>query len=278
MLNKPLLAFLAFISISFIQVIAQNPSKTVYNHGVFWSKIEINDILPQGGNKWGYGFDFVYRTKNEFNSGSIFSIPLRESYRPWLHYQFNENARLSFSPIGYMFTNEYVGKPSDLNRMSYHEWRSTVQFFHHLYSGKNNRFMHTYRYRYELRWQYNPLVDDYRYFNRFRIRYRVRYLINKPSFYDNHLWYASVSNEIGINLGKNVNYMFNQNRFYAGIGFRFANAARIEARYINRIRGRGATGFEYDQGQGFMLGLYIDKLSKINFDASKKIPPVRFYD
>lgn len=138
--------------------------------------------------------------------------------------------------------------------------------------------MHTFRYRYEARWQHNPELNNYRFFNRFRFRYRVRYLINKHSFYDNNLVYFNLSNEVGINFGSNVPYMFNQNRFYGGIGYRFANAARFEIRFVNRHRARGATGFEYDNDEGIMLSLYIDKLSKLNFGSTKNIAPVRYYD
>jgi hypothetical protein len=115
-----------------------------------------------------------------------------------------------------------------------------------------------------MRWQERSGQEEYRYLNRFRFRYRIRYLINTNDFYQNNVLYLAVSNEIGLNFGKNVVYnVFNQNRFYAGIGYRFLNAARVEVRYVDRIRTRGATGFEFDHGRGLMLGIYIDQLSKL---------------
>lgn len=232
--------------------------KVVYPHGVFWSKTEVNQILP---NNFGFGVDFVYRRKNEFNTGSILATRNRESIRPWIHYQFNKNNRFSFSPIGYMATHEYVASEQDKLRLPYYELRTTFQFFHH-HKSPNGKWMHTWRYRYELRWQERPGNDDFRYFQRFRFRYRIRYVLTGNDFYENNTVYLAVSNEIGLNLGKNVVLnTFNQNRLYCGVGYRFLDVARVEARYVNRFRTRGATGYEFDNGQGFMLGLYVDQLS-----------------
>jgi hypothetical protein len=247
--------------------------KIVYPHTVFWHKTEINQIVEES--KWGYGVDFVYRTKNELNQGGPFKTPLRESIRPWVHYQFTPYSRFSVSPIGYMNTNEYVGTPDDFDRPDYHEWRSTFQFFHHqkVLGGK---LWHTWRYRYELRWQYQPDQYDYRYFTRFRFRYRVRYIFNSNDFYKNNIIYAAVSNEIGLNMGKNVTLnTFNQNRLYVGMGYRFLTSVRAELRYVNRFRTRGATGFEFDQDSGVMFGIYVDQLS---FIGRRQIQGIRFSD
>lgn len=262
--------FIFLNKISFAQ-----SGKIVYPHRVFWHKFEINQL--DKNNRFGVGLDFVYRRKNALNQGNMFQERLRESIRPWFHYQFSPYARLSLSPIGYMKTHEYIGKIEDLQRLPYHEWRTTFQFFHHIKQW-GGRIMHTWRYRYELRWQYNPNEDNYRYFNRFRFRYRIRIGINKADFYANNILYVAISNEIGLNIGKNVTYnTFNQNRLYVGIGYRFLNAARIEIRYVNRFRTRGATGIEFDHGQGLMIGAYIDQISLLGVRKGKA-QPVRFSD
>ncbi len=258
-----LLFFLFFTATLFSQ-----EQKTVYPHSVFWHKTEINEFF---NDKWGVGVDFVYRSKNELNNGSMFDSHMRTSIRPWVNYQFSKNARLSLSPLGYMYTNEYIGKPEDFDRTPYHELRTTLQFFHH-YKHDNGKFMHTWRYRYELRWQEQANSDQYRFLTRFRLRYRLRYMINTNDFYENNTLYAAASNEIGLNIGKNVLYnTFNQNRVYLGLGYRFFNAARVELRYVDRFRTRGATGIEFDQGKGFMLGFYIDELSGLWKKNSQKV-------
>lgn len=254
-----------------INVRAQD-SKIAYPHNVFWNKTEVNEIFE---NKLGVGLDYVYRSKNEMNTGGMFDSHARTSIRPWIHYQFSKNARLSVSPLGYMYTNEYIGKPEDYDRLPYHELRTTFQFFHH-YKHNNPKWMHTWRYRYELRWQEIAGTDDYRNLSRFRFRYRLRYVINREDFYENNMLYAAVSNEIGLNIGKNVTYnTFNQNRLYVGVGYRVLDVARLELRYVNRFRTRGATGIEFDHDQGIMLGIYIDQLSGF---WNKKDEKIRYSD
>lgn len=246
--------------------------KVIYPHTVFWHKTEANTMI---NDKLGYGFDWVYRRKNEMNEGSMFDAPLRNSFRPWINYQTSKLSRLSISPIGYMNTNEYIGKPEDYNRLPFNEWRSTFQFLHHTKTS-NGKWMHTWRYRYELRWQENPVLENYRFFTRFRLRYRFRYMINTNDFYENKTLYAAVSNEIGLNMGKNVVLnTFNQNRLYVGLGYRFLNAARVELRYLDRFRTRGATGYEFDQDKGIMLGIYIDDWKAL---GKEKVQNVRFSD
>lgn len=248
-------------------------AKTIYPSQTLWTKVEINDFVPDS--KWGYGIDGIIRRKNEFGQGSIVMSPMRESIRPWAHYQISSYARFSVSPLGYMHTTEYVGKPEDLLRAPYHELRSTVQFFHHIKQAKG-RVMHTWRYRQEFRWQERPGEPDYRFTNRFRLRYRIRYIVNTNDFYADKAVYLMASNEIGINFGKNVVYnTFNQNRLYLGVGMRFLNAVRAEVRYVDRIRTRGATGFEFDLDRALMLCIYVDQLRMI---GSKDVARVRFYD
>ncbi len=251
---------------------AQN-RKEIFSHSSFWSKMEINDISD--GGHWGWGVDGIVRRKNELGEGSIFRSPMRESVRPWVHYQFSQNARFSLSPLGYMNTNEYVGVPEDRERDPYHELRTTAQFFHH-YKQLDGRMMHTWRYRYELRWQERPGEDAYRYTNRFRFRYRARLGLNSNDFYSNGIIYAMVSNEINLNTGREVVWnTFNQNRVYAGVGMRFLTSARAELRYVDRFRTRGATGFQFDHDRGLMLAVYVDQLRGL---GSRDIPRVRFFD
>ncbi len=246
--------------------------KTIYQTTGFWFKSDVNQILDNS--KWGLGLDFVYRTKNELNQGSPFSSLLRKSFRPWVHYQISDKARLSISPLGYLYTNNYVGKPADFNQLPYHELRTTIQFVHH-HKQLGGRVMHTWRYRYEMRWQEQFVPLSYRYVNRFRVRYSLRVGLNSSDISANRTLYATLSDEIGVNFGKNVVYnTFSQNRLYIGLGYRFLTAARIELRYFDRFGSR-STGFEFDNNRGIMLGLYIDQVTLF---GTKDIIKVRYFD
>ncbi len=247
--------------------------KEVFNTQSLWTKFEVNDFQDRG--PLGWGADGIIRRKNELGRGSIVQSPMRESFRPWVHYNFSPYARLSISPIGYMNTTEYVGVPEDRERDPYHELRTTFQFFQH-FKQFDGRLMHTWRLRYELRWQERPGEDAYRYSNRVRFRYRARLGLNSNDFYRNNTAYLMVSNETNLNMGREVVFnTFNQNRLYAGVGYRFLTAARAELRYVDRFRTRGATGFQFDHDRGVMLAVYVDQLRLL---GSKDIPRVRFVD
>jgi hypothetical protein len=253
-------------------VLVAQPSRIVYDHQTLWTKVDISDFNAAG--EWGWGVDGIVRRKNELGSGFIADAPMRESIRPWLHRQITPTARLSISPIGLMHTTEYVGKPEDRDRPDYKEFRTTLQFFHH-HKQLGGKLMHTWRYRYELRWQERPADDSYRYFNRLRLMYRVRYALNSPDIYQDGTYYAMAQSEIGLNTGRAVETnFFNQHRMYVGVGRRVLNSARVEVRYVDRFRSRGGAPYEFDHDRGLMLMFGIDQLRLL---GSKDIP-VRLID
>ncbi|MCC5930621.1 MAG: DUF2490 domain-containing protein [Cyclobacteriaceae bacterium] len=244
--------------------------KITYPHTAFWTKTEATEIFP---NKFGVGTDFIVRSNSGLNDFNIFTKWHRVSIRPWFHYQFSENLRVSVSPVSYFATSEYHGKPEDLNSRTYNEMRTTFQVLHH-HKMMGEKFTHTFRHWYEIRYR-NPFEDNNFTFTRYRIRYRLRYLINKDYYSENQLVYTYISNEIMTNFGNNIVYnMFSQNRIQLAVGYRFLNSMRFELRYMNRYRSR-PTGFEYDNTHALMAGLFIDQISRI---GRRDIRPVRFFD
>lgn len=244
--------------------------KTVFNHKAFWSKTEVTQIFD---NNWGVGVDYIFRSNNELNQGSIFSNWHRHSVRPWIHYQFDKNLRVSISPLAYFGTQEYFAKPEDFDREPYHELRTTLQVLHH-HKMWGERITHTFRHWFEFRYR-NPFEDDYFSFTRYRMRYRLRFLINKDYYSERNTLYTYLSNEIMVNYGNNIVYnMFSQNRIQLALGYRFHPSSRIELRYMNRFRSR-PSGFEYDNTQAVMLGIFIDQLSSL---IGKEVRPVKFFD
>lgn len=123
------------------------------------------------------------------------------------------------------------------------------------------KLIHSWRYRYELRWQEQFSSDDYRFFTRWRMRYRLRYIYKGDNFQQKNMMYITASNELAINIGNNIPYNFNQSRWHFGMGIRLNNAMRLEASYVDVYRARGADGNIYDRGQGLILGIFIDQLT-----------------
>lgn len=247
-------------------------AKKVYNHQTFWHKTEFAQFFNQN---WGVGADLVIRRKDTFEGGSMISNPLRESIRPWLHYQFTSTKRLSLSPIGMFSSSPYIGQPEDFNRRESFELRTTIQYFNHN-KYLNGRMINTWRYRYEFRYIRPDGSPDFNYQGRFRVRYRTRYVFNSDDFYDNGIIYTAISSELGINLGKRIVYNpFNQHRIYVGLGYRFFDTMRLEVRYVDFFTQRGAPGYIYDQAKGIMVGFYIDQLYRT---LKQRVTPVRYYD
>jgi hypothetical protein len=264
---------LAIFYILLISYSAHNQtSKEVFPHFVSWNKIEITQIFED--KPWGIGIDGIARFTNEMGKGHPFQRLYRSSLRPWFHYQLGADARLSVSPISFHTTEAYIGLDEDFDTPSQIEFRNSIQFFHHL-KQSNGRIMHTWRYRFALRHRLTEGSDDWVTFARFRTRYRIRYMLNAPDLYTPGVIYATASAELGINFGAPVVYnTFNQNRIYLGVGFRVFNAARIELRYVDRIRARG-TGYQFDYARGVMIALNIDQLTYL---GKRYTQPIKYAD
>jgi hypothetical protein len=245
--------------------------KVVFLHKGFWLNSEVTEIFE---NKWGVGGDFIFRSNNEMNQGSIFKRWHRFSLRPWVHYRFSPHLRVSFSPVGYFITNEYIGKKADYNRQPYDELRTTFQVSHQ-YKMMGERFTHTFRHRFEIRYRRPFEKENFFIFTRYGLQYRLSFLINKPYYWQKNVWYTYISNDIMINYGSRVVYnMFSQNRTQVALGFRFHRSSRIELGYMNRFRSR-SSGFEYDNTEALHLGIFIDQFSSL---FGKDVKPVKFSD
>jgi hypothetical protein len=274
MRHLPILRFVHFfilITASF-GALAQTQGKQIYRHGLLWGKIEATQIFED--KTWGIGGDVIHRRGTDLDGRDPLERGLRTSYRLWLHVQLGTDARFSVSPLSYHTTEAYLGKAEDLDVPNSYELRSSAQLFHHL-RQKQGRLMHTWRYRLEYRHRSNIGETDFTSFMRLRLRYRFRYMLNAPDFYTPGVLYAAGSAELGLNMGRSIVYnTFNQNRIYAGIGYRFLNTARVELRYLDRFRSRG-TGFEFDHGRGVMLLLMVDQITYLGRRYTK---PLKYAD
>jgi hypothetical protein len=245
--------------------------KVNYPHAALWTKSEVTQIFE---NNWGVGADVIFRSFNEFNEGHWFQSLHRFSFRPWVHRQFGSSLRVWLSPIAYFYTEEYLGKEEDLLREPYHEMRTTLQVLHH-HKMMGEKFTHTFRHWMEARYRSPFDEDEFFAFFRYRIRYRLRYLILKDYYSEKGMLYTYVSNEVMVSYGSRiVSNMFSQNRIQVALGYRVHNSTRLELRYVHRYRSR-PSGFEYDETNILMLGLFVDQFSSL---FKKDVRPVRFFD
>ena len=263
---------LLFLLVMGSSLCAQPSRKEYNNHTVLWNKIELTEIF--NSKTWGVGFDVIHRRGSALTPLNPVERGLRTSARPWLHFQLGTQARFSFSPLSYHHTQSYVASDADLEVPNTYELRSSASFFHHM-SLMQGRLMHTWRYRLEFRNRSLVGEQDFTSFFRLRLRYRFRYMLNAPDFYTQGVLYTANSVELGLNMGRPVVYnTFNQNRIYLGLGYRFLNSARIELRYVDRLRSR-ASGYQFDRARGLMISLTIDQLTYL---GRRYTQPIKYAD
>lgn len=103
------------------------------------------------------------------------------------------------------------------------------------------RFSFTHRVRLEQRWvgsranEGRGPVDAWEYQNRIRYQLSGQWPLQGPTVEDGE-WYLNAFDELFIGFGRNVQgNMFNQNRLSGGLGYQFADNAKIELNYLHQI-------------------------------------------
>ena len=106
-MKKLVLTGLVLLSVkSFAQT---TDARSFPSRNSFWTETIFNGKIK---NKWSWQLDYQYRRQSDasFNSAqadyssNMFKTAYQQVYRPWIHYQLNENVRLSLSPIGFWET------------------------------------------------------------------------------------------------------------------------------------------------------------------------------
>jgi hypothetical protein len=229
----------------FVNAFAQSPRKYITNN-MFWTETILNGSIK---GKWKYQLDYqnrrqAFNSEADGNHQNIFANRFQQVLRPWIHYQLNPNVRFSLSPIGWWGTwnvpNESVTKFTP-------EYRICPQI---TLTQKLGRIEFSQRYRYEFRFlgvaDTTTTAFDFLNNNSYvfkdtnkkgRFRYFVRAIIplNKKTMEKGTL-YVNVFDEIFLAIGKNVgNYnLLDQNRSFAGLGYKFNTIMRLELGYLNQ--------------------------------------------
>ena len=164
--------------------------------------------------KWNIHNEIQYRNYNAV--GDLEQLLLRTG----LGYNLNENNDNILLGYGYILSENYVGETDD--KVTVNEHRIFQQFTTKQSIG---RIGLSHRYRFEQRFVEADFKMRFRYFLGFNLP-----LQNKEDG-DNPL-YLSLYNEIFLNTESAV---FDRNRVYAGLGYRFSNNLRMELGYMNQF-------------------------------------------
>jgi hypothetical protein len=237
---------------------AQSQSSTAQrdydpNH-MLWLNMQLNGKIK---GKFSYGLDLEMRRQADpahpydpgttvgNNRWDIIKHPYQDAIRPWIHYQPNENIRLSWSPVTWFGTWSF---PINGKTTYQPEYRTSPQI---TFFQKLGRVQFTHRYRYEFRF-YGVKTQDtnpgdptgpsssYSFLetnrqNRFRYLLRAVIPLNNTKL-EKGTFYIMASCELFMSMGKNVpsNKVFDQTRSYLVLGYKFHPEVRLEVGYMNQ--------------------------------------------
>lgn len=164
--------------------------------------------------KWNIHNEVQYRNYNAL--GDLEQLLLRTG----VGYNLTENNNNILLGYGYILSENYLGDTDD--KVSVNEHRIFQQFTTKQNVGK---IVLSHRYRFEQRF----VESD------FKMRLRYFLAINIPLQYKEDAknpLYLSMYNEIFLNTKASV---FDRNRVYGGLGYKFSNNLRLELGYMNQF-------------------------------------------
>jgi hypothetical protein len=162
--------------------------------------------------KWNIHNEVQYRNYNAI--GDLEQLLLRTG----LGYTFNEGKNNVLLGYGYILSENYLD--NNIDKVSVNEHRIFQQFTSKQKIGIVGL---SHRYRFEQRF----VESDY------KMRFRYFLALNIPlTKKENNKLYFSAYNEIFLNTESEV---FDRNRVYVGLGYRFNTNMRIEAGYMNQF-------------------------------------------
>jgi hypothetical protein len=266
----------------FLPTFGQSPRTLNVNHA-FWTEINLGGKIK---GKYGYQLDYQFRSQGESDKirdqemslpsasqdGShgkynIFAFPYQQVVRPWVTYQANDKIKVSVSPFGWWGT----WTPTGTNSLNFQpEFRSTIQV---ALSQPMGRVNITQRYRYEFRFfgkelptdgtkgddYYAGMADSGSRKGRFRYMLRAIIPLNHQKM-EPKTYYINVYNELMIGIGHNVKpeRIFDQNRAFLALGYKFSPAFRVELGYLNQYVPKGATS---DMNNVVQMFIIVDDLN-----------------
>jgi hypothetical protein len=185
-------------------------------------------------NKFGIWFDIHYRQTDNF-----VDRPFQFLVRPAFMYFLRDNLRLQ---AGYAFVDHFPAKGKDTTRPEHRAWQQI--WWNQKYSGLTTLQWFRLEERFNRKIENDVLLDDYN-FN-YRLRYNMSFFIPlKGKEITPRSPFVAVMNEVFINFGGKIVYnTFDQNRFFAGVGYQFTSHLNGQLGYMN-VYQQEASGNNY---------------------------------
>jgi hypothetical protein len=219
---KKLLLFFTFIPVFLAN--AQAP-KQVAQHQHAWMTLILN---PRVSDKWGYVVE------GHFRRSEIGMQPQQEMLRAGVLYFLDDESSFA-SGYAIVKTHPYGEQPVKFPFMEHRTWQ------HFITNSKLHRLLISHRYMLEQRWSEILIEDDLgrlsrdSFIYRNRIRYRIlgQIALNTPKIQKGS-FILFAFNEAFVNFGIKGLNVFDQNRAYAGLGYRFSQNSTIHLGYLNQ--------------------------------------------
>lgn len=201
------------------------------HHSNFWFRTTLN--VPVG-KKFKIDTEWQHRRQNSIGNLYMMDKNLMFSFRYWVHYQRNENIKLSLSPFAYFSNYKIIQKQSDENALPNNEFRFSAAV--ELQHAVLKKIFVMDRTAIEYRIFDNNTSNIKRLRNRFGFRYEFNDK-TKLSIFDELLFQFS---------GTSSNYFFDQERI--GLNFEY----------------KVLTNLKFDIGYNHITRLPITSLTKLH--------------
>ncbi len=219
--------FILLLLVSGQMLCAQNatPRQFTQNDNIWFSYLGAHKFAP----KWGLHLEAQLRRADWGHDAQQLLL------RGGLNYHLNAS---TVATAGYCFVETYpYGAFAAKTSFPEHRFWEQIQL-----RQNNARFELVHRFRLEQRNVHNPVASGTEfkpgpavYSNRFRLMHRASVPFHGRTIAEKS-WYFTAFDELFVAFGKNVGHnIFDQNRAFAGVGYRFSKVGRLELGYLNQL-------------------------------------------
>lgn len=234
--------FLAVLLVLNISLFGQTPEKHIHQREQLWLGAFNQTRFSE---RWGMWLDVHYRMTDNFAQR-----PLQFLFRPAATYFIKDNLRAN---LGYGLVLHFPAEGLNTTRTEHRPWQQI--WWSQKYPGLTTLQWVRLEQRFNQKVVDDEKGDGYNY--NFRIRYNFAFMIPlKGKEIGAHVPFASVINEVFINLGDRIVYnTFDQNRFFAGFGYNFTAHLSAQLGYMN-VYAQEPSGNNYVSSHTIRLFLF----------------------
>lgn len=195
--------------------------------------------------KFGFWLDVQQRQTDDFVSRPFVFLA-----RPALTYFIKDNLRVN---VGYAFINHFPAPGFNTSRPEHRPWQQI--WWNQKYPGVTMLQWLRLEQRFNGRVVNDVLEDGFNYTA--RVRYNIGFFIPlKGKEISPKTPFISIGNELFLSFGKRVVYnTYDQNRFFAGIGYQFTANVNLQAGYLN-VFTQEASGNNYTSSHAVRVALF----------------------